>query len=91
MPRRSREAQTTAGSGDYYQVLRAPRIGHRAALRQFANRLVGILHGCLKTHTIHDEHTTWAHHRTTTHRSGLTSKNLGCLRRSTGVEARTPS
>jgi len=34
------------------------------ALRQLANRLVGILHGCLKTHTRYDEHTAWAHLRT---------------------------
>jgi len=40
-----------------YQQLRARNIGHQAALRQLANRLVGILHGCLKTHTPHDEHT----------------------------------
>ena len=32
------------------------------ALRQLANRLVGILHGCLKTHTLYDETTAWAHH-----------------------------
>ena len=56
--------------------LRARKIGHHAALRQLANRLVGILHGCLKTRTLYDE----------THRLGtppdrrrLTSKNLGCL------------
>ena len=39
----------------YYQQLRARNIGHQAALRQLANRLVGILHGCLKTHTPYDE------------------------------------
>ena len=26
-----------------------------------ANRLVGILHGCLRTHTLYDDHTAWAH------------------------------
>jgi len=35
---------------------------HHAALRQLSNRLVGILHGCLKTGTTYDEHTAWAHH-----------------------------
>ena len=45
----------------YYQQLRDRKIGHEAALRQLANRLVGILHGCLKTHTTYDEHTAWAH------------------------------
>ena len=32
---------------------------HNAALRQLANRLVGILHGCLKTNTPYDETTAW--------------------------------
>jgi len=49
------------GAKTYYQQLRARNIGHQAALRQLANRLVGILHGCLKTHTRYDEHTAWAH------------------------------
>ncbi|HEX6878299.1 MAG TPA: IS110 family transposase, partial [Nocardioidaceae bacterium] len=46
----------------YYHQLRARGTGHQAALRQLANRLVGILHGCLKTHTLYDEHTAWSHH-----------------------------
>ena len=50
------------GAKAYYQQLRARNIGHQAALRQLANRLVGILHGCLKTGTTYDEHTAWAHH-----------------------------
>jgi transposase len=49
------------GATAYYQQLRARHIGHQAALRQLANRLVGILHGCLKTHTRYDEHIAWAH------------------------------
>jgi transposase len=49
------------GATTYYQQLRARNIGHQAALRQLANRLVGILHGCLKTHTAYDESTAWAH------------------------------
>ncbi|WP_262705100.1 MULTISPECIES: hypothetical protein [Streptomyces] len=32
------------------------------ALRQVGNRLVGILHGCLKTRTHYDEATAWSHH-----------------------------
>lgn len=39
------------GARAYCQQLRARGIGHQAALRQLANRLVGILHGCLKTRT----------------------------------------
>ena len=42
-----------------YDALRARKIGHHAALRQLANRLVGILHGCLKTGTKYDENTAW--------------------------------
>lgn len=34
---------------------------HIQALRQLANRLVGILHGCLETRTLYDEDTAWAH------------------------------
>jgi transposase len=52
------------GARAYYQQLRARKIGHQAALRQLANRLVGILHGCLKTHTTYDEETAWSHHMT---------------------------
>jgi transposase len=49
------------GATAYYHQLRARKIGHQAALRQLANRLVGILHGCLKTSTPYDENTAWAH------------------------------
>ena len=55
------------GARAYYDTLRARGIGHHAALRQLANRLVGILHGCLKTGTLYDEDTAWQHHRTGTH------------------------
>ena len=43
----------------YYDQLRDRGKDHNAALRQLANRLVGILHGCLKTRTTYDEHTAW--------------------------------
>jgi hypothetical protein len=49
------------GARAYYDQLRGRGIGHHAALRQLANRLVGILHGCLKTGTTHDEATAWSH------------------------------
>jgi hypothetical protein len=49
------------GARASYDQLRAPGAGHRAALRQLGNRLVGILHGCLKTHTTYDEATAWSH------------------------------
>ncbi len=50
------------GARAYYDQLRARGAGHHAALRQLSNRLVGILHGCLKTRTLYDEDTAWAHH-----------------------------
>jgi transposase len=45
----------------YYDELRAREIGHNAALRQVGNRLVGILHGCLKTTSSYNETTAWSH------------------------------
>ena len=45
----------------YYDELRTRQVGHNAALRQIGNRLVGILHGCLKTHATYDQTTAWAH------------------------------
>ena len=50
------------GARAYYDDLRRRGTGHRAALRQLANRLVGILHGCLKTGTVYDEATAWPRH-----------------------------
>ena len=50
------------GARAYYDQLRARGAGHHAALRQLGNRLVGILHGCLKTRALYDEATAWAHH-----------------------------
>lgn len=41
---------------------RARGVPHNAALRHLANRLVGILHGCLASRTTYDESTAWAHH-----------------------------
>ena len=49
------------GARAYYDELRARRIEHNDALRRVANRLVGILHGCLKTRTLYDEATAWGH------------------------------
>jgi len=54
------------GARAYYDELRTRNIGHHAALRQLANRLVGILHGCLSTSTCYDENTAWQHRRTNT-------------------------
>lgn len=49
------------GTRAYYDELRTREIGHNAALRQIGNRLVGILHGCLKTNTHYDPATAWSH------------------------------
>jgi hypothetical protein len=47
------------GARAYYDAIRARGTGHHAALRQLANRLVGILHGCLKHRTLYAEDTAW--------------------------------
>jgi hypothetical protein len=48
------------GARAFYDDLRARGIEHNDALRRLANRLVGILHGCLKTRTRYDEATAWS-------------------------------
>jgi transposase len=50
------------GARAYYDALRDRDISYNAALRQLGNRLVGILHGCLKTHTLYDETVAWSQH-----------------------------
>ena len=54
--------QTSPGARAYYDRQRARGLDHNPVLRQVANRLVGILHGCLKTRTHYDETTAWSHH-----------------------------
>jgi transposase len=49
------------GARAYYDHRRAAGDLHHQALRALGNRLVGILHGCLRHHTHYDEHTAWAH------------------------------
>ena len=53
------------GARAYYDQHRAAGDVHHQALRALANRLVGILHGCLRHHTIYSEHTAWAHRQIT--------------------------
>ena len=53
------------GARAYYDQHRAAGDVHHQALRALANRLVGILHGCLRHHTIYSEHTAWAHREIT--------------------------
>ena len=49
------------GARAFYDYRRAAGDTHHAALRHVGNRLVGILHGCLVTHTNYDEHRAWGH------------------------------
>jgi transposase len=53
--------RASPGARALYDELRARGIEHNDALRRLANRLVGILHGCLKTRTLYDEATAWGH------------------------------
>jgi hypothetical protein len=53
---------TSPGARGYHDQVRARGTSHQAALRQLANRLVGILHGCLKTRTLYDKATASPQH-----------------------------
>jgi transposase len=53
--------KASPGARTLHDELRARGIEHNDALRRLANRLVGILHGCLKTRTLYNEETAWAH------------------------------
>ena len=54
--------KSSPGARAYYDKQRDRGVEHNAALRQLANRLVGILHGCLKTGTPYDEEIAWSQH-----------------------------
>jgi len=47
------------GARAFYDSLRARDIGHNDALRRLSNRLVAILHGCLRHGTTYNEATAW--------------------------------
>ncbi len=47
------------GARNYYDRQRARGATHHQALRALANRLVGILHGCLRHHRPYNEATAW--------------------------------
>lgn len=51
------------GARAYYDRHRDAKATHHQALRALANRLVGILHGCLKNGTLYDEEIAWQHHQ----------------------------
>jgi transposase len=54
---------TSPGARAYYDKRRAANATHDQALRAVANRLVGILHGCLRYGTTYNETLAWAHHQ----------------------------
>ena len=49
----------SAGARRYYDAHRARGATHHHALRALANRLVGILHGCLRHRQLYDEQLAW--------------------------------
>ena len=51
------------GARAFYDEQVAKGFEHNDALRRLGNRLVGILHGCLKTRTLYDEATAWGHRK----------------------------
>jgi hypothetical protein len=51
--------RSSPGARRYYDQQRARGATHYQALRALANRLVGILHGCLRHHTRYDENAAW--------------------------------
>jgi transposase len=50
---------SSPGARAYYDAQRARGVTHHQALRALSNRLVGILHGCLRHHTGYDEAIAW--------------------------------
>jgi transposase len=57
------------GARTYYDQHRAAGAGHHQALRALSNRLVGILHGCLRHNTAYDETTAWQHRHPQDHQT----------------------
>ena len=56
---------SSPGARTFYDQHRAAGDTHHQALRALGNRLVGILHGCLRHHTAYSEDTAWAHRQIT--------------------------
>jgi len=53
--------RVSPGARAFYDAQRAKGLEHNDALRRLASRLVGILHGCLKTRTCYNEAIAWGH------------------------------
>jgi hypothetical protein len=49
------------GAKAFYDQRRAAGDTHNRALRALSNRLVGILHGCLRHGELYDEQRAWGH------------------------------
>jgi hypothetical protein len=56
---------SSPGARAFYDQQRAAEESHHQALRALGNRLVGILHGCLRHRTLYNEDTAWAHRQIT--------------------------
>jgi hypothetical protein len=54
---------SSPGARAFYDRHRAAGATHHQALRTLANRLVGILHGCLIHHRTYDETIAWPSHQ----------------------------
>ena len=53
--------KASPGARAYYDELRSRNKTHRQAIRQLANRWVGILHACLANRVLYDEDLAWKH------------------------------
>jgi hypothetical protein len=51
--------RASPGARAFYDRQRARGSTHYQALRALANRLIGILHGCLRHHTLYDKTRAW--------------------------------
>ena len=80
--RQAQSALTASpGARAFYAEQRDRGLDHDAALRTLSNRLVGILHGCLKTRSLYDEATAWSHRK---------NRDRGLTTKAQGVSADTP-
>ena len=80
--------QASPGARAFYDEQRAKGLQHSDALRRLANRLVGILHGCLKTRTLYDEATAWGHRENLPQSSLSSAELLPPSDRKTGMDLR---
>jgi len=57
-------ATNSPGARVFYDEQRAKGASYHTAIRALANRLIGCLHGCLRSGTLYNEETAWAHRQT---------------------------